>query len=601
VHGRKGLSEVIGAFIVVVAVVAASIAVSAAMGKTTQRALEALEGASGGPGLAVVPVAAGPRLEVNVAPLQPGEQVTIMIVDSRGAILAEKTFRANSTIARLTVLEDYDCRPIYVIVVTSEGRVAFFDRRDLGMPVNETVDPRLYTCPANAGGVETIRDPITGSQAIVASLRPQSTTLEFEPIEETVIFTVGLVSSVRNYLGLETAQVSARIQTYVNGTLTPVGTVGPNQFLQVHQGKINVSVGVLYDETYDFAVIVARIDGPSDLYLVNATVKVSSTKVMVQSIPLGTPYFAAVPLLYGLVQDTTLYLLNYKDRSSAGYYYFISGNTKGYVLVGNSIVVGYASFYGVDITAGFRVTLRIIGEANYSLAGANHYDYYVGTAAPGEPITVSLESLAYKITSPTWHEAPATKLLEAAPLYPHTLQLILEAPDGKIKTLDIGFGNTTIVADDYYKVYVRVWETPPVVTYSSWNISITRQTDIVEVTTIWNGEQSKYPAINPTLPPWIVRANTANNKIIIIVAYTSTSQDGAAAYLTDKTPPGACTFPANPWQDPLTKWVPRTCNPPDTGTRLIILPTTQNAITITLAGEEILTIPFYEIRIFNSP
>jgi len=600
-RGRRGLSEVLGAFIVITAVVVASIAVSTAMSKATQRTIEALEGASSVQKLAVIPVAAGPRLEVSVAPLQPGEQVTVMVVDPRGVVLAERSFKANSTIARIVVLEGYDCRPVYIVAITSEGRVGFFDRRDLGMPVNETLDPRLYTCTASASSVGAIIDPVTGARATVASIVPAAANIDFKPVNETVYFTVGLRSSVQNHLGLELAVVSANIRAYINGSLVTIGPVSLNEFVQVHQGRVNVSVGVLYDSTYDFAIVVARIDGPSDLYLINATVGVSGSTTRVTLAPIGTPYFTAAPLLYSLTQNTTLYLLNYRERYTGGYYYYITGSTKGYLVAGNAIVIGYASFYYLDMAVGFKVTLNIVGEANYSVGWARHQDYYVGTVAPGEPIRISLESLAFKIASPTWQDSPATKLLEAAPLYPHTLQLVLESPNGKVETTDISFGNTTIVASDYYRVYLRVWETPPIIAYSSWEINVTETSTITTLTRIWRGNPSQYPALNPTLPPWIVRIKTSNHEANIIVAYTATPRDGAAAYIANETPPGACTFPSSPWQDPLVRWVPRTCNPPDAGTRVVVTPVAPRAISITLAGEEILTIQLYEIRILQSP
>jgi len=598
-RGRRGLSEVLGAFIVVIAVVSASIVVSAGLGKATQRTLQALEAASESPTLLVAPAAVGSTLRVSVAPLEPGEEVTVIVADSRGTVLAEKKTIANSTVASLTLLEDYDCRPVYVIAVTGEGRVGVFHRSILGMPWNGTLDPRLYTCPAGAAAVAgAIRDPLTGAKALVAPVTLTPKSINFEPLGEKVEFVVRLLSTIRDYWGLEVGIVSAQIQVYNGTSLVTIGVVKPNEFIQVYQGQVNVSVGILYDETFDFAVIVARIDGPRDLYLVDASVSVRMQYTSTTAIPIGEPYYVAVPLVYSLAQNTTMSLYAHRDRQVGYYSYLLIANAQGYTLVGNSLVIGYALFYGGGAAAAFQVTLDILGGADYDLEGAQYKEYYVGTVAPGDPISISLESLPYKLSTPYWQDSIAAKLVEAAPVYPHTIQLILKNSNGSTKTVDVAFGSTAIVADDYYEVYLRIWETPPTTIYSSWNITITTTTQPGLLIRTWSGTPSQYPALNPTLPPWLLTIQTPQENLPIIIGYTLEPRHGAQAYLTEETPPGACALPTTPWQDPLVKWNLRTCNARGQATTIKPGPAT---LTLLLDGEELLEVPGYEIRILHSP
>jgi len=604
VRGRRGLSEVLGAFIVIIAVVGASALVATTMSKATQRTVQALEEASSAQTLSVVPVAIGSELQVNVAPLEPGEQVTVIVADSKGKVLSKKTFEANSTVASVSVLDDYDCRPVYIVAITSEGRTGVFDRRLLGMPVNETIDPRLYTCPGPGGGVGAIRDPLTGARVLATTVTPAQATIDFKPVNETVQFRVGLTSFVKNFLGLDAAYVRARVYEYNGTAFDQIALLHVNEFVQVYQGRVNVSVGVLYDDLYDFAVIVAKIDGPSDLYLVNASVYArlgGTTRIL--SFPIGTPPFTGAPLAYALAQDMDMKLLNSKKRVYGGYVYAISGNSKGLAVIGDTFVVGYASFYNINITVRFTVRLEIIGEANYSVDWADHRDYYLGTVAPGDPIKVSLESLPFMIAKPSWQDSPASKLLEIAPIHPRTIQLVLEAADGKTKTVDVAFGDTTLVADDYYRVYLRIWEAPPLMIYSSWNISI-----IVNYipststhTKTWKGSTSQYPALNPTLPPWLITVQLPNSEHNIILGMSATPQEGAGAYLTTQPPKHACILPADPWNDPLVRWETRNCNTPTSDAKIVVATEARRLLTITLDGEELLAVPLYDIRILQAP
>lgn len=155
---RRGLSEIIGGMIVLLVLVSAALTVSVTLSSSLERAddyftgkMETLLDQSNPP--IILPYIIeenGTRvLRVYISPVGYGEDTTVYVLSKNYTIV--KRLKASVNYINASLVEDYDCSPVYILVESSSGALyaynALRDPRITQAGGNfDLKDPRLFTC-----------------------------------------------------------------------------------------------------------------------------------------------------------------------------------------------------------------------------------------------------------------------------------------------------------------------------------------------------------------------------------------------------------------------------------------------------------------------
>lgn len=177
-HGdrvRRGLSEVVGATIILIALVAASIATASLMTSSLKVAGERLRDAAQAIAEETDPIIIMPyvvyengseKLMLYASPVEPGENITVYVIPITGSQSLVKIFKPNTTVLNATLSSSYSCTPIYIILQTQSGALhAYNALRDPRVDDPSRIgDPRLFSCNIIYGSqmVNPPADPLTG-------------------------------------------------------------------------------------------------------------------------------------------------------------------------------------------------------------------------------------------------------------------------------------------------------------------------------------------------------------------------------------------------------------------------------------------------------
>lgn len=182
---RRGLSEVIGGIIIILAMVAASLAITSTMNRALHEANRRISTSidtlldQSNP-IMILPYVINRNgdmeLGVYISPVDDGESIEIYLVSGNNTV--ERRLVSNGTSINATVLKSYDCNPVYIVVERSSGAIYTYNAlRDPRVEDYIHVgDPRLFSCSLiNNTLLNSVgRDELTGLPLI--GLQPPNPT-----------------------------------------------------------------------------------------------------------------------------------------------------------------------------------------------------------------------------------------------------------------------------------------------------------------------------------------------------------------------------------------------------------------------------------------
>jgi len=148
---RRGISEIVGAFVIITvitisAILYVNVAVrQAQIIETTldQRTEQIAEQISP---LGITPVVTSGSLSLVLAPTDPGERLHVIVFDLDNKQIINKTIIANSTQTTITVSNNYNCSRIKIVVIRESGAIIQYNSYNDPRAVTHYKDPTVFSC-----------------------------------------------------------------------------------------------------------------------------------------------------------------------------------------------------------------------------------------------------------------------------------------------------------------------------------------------------------------------------------------------------------------------------------------------------------------------
>jgi len=170
---RRGLSEIVGGIIILIALVAASFAITSTIttsvnkvnNRFTQNIDTILDQATP---LVIIPYITETNgtksLRVYVSPIEPGEEITLFAITHNQTIIRKVV--AEGTVINTTIINGYSCEPTYILVERESGAIHTYNSLSDPRIRNQmnVKDPRLFSCQllSEVNITSPLRDLVTG-------------------------------------------------------------------------------------------------------------------------------------------------------------------------------------------------------------------------------------------------------------------------------------------------------------------------------------------------------------------------------------------------------------------------------------------------------
>ena len=423
-RGRRGVSEVYSALLVLVIAVGTAAAVYAAAGVAARGVEEAgvwvarLASDSAAP-VVIVPEVRGRGLWVSYESLGSPVSQVIVVDPSSGAVLSR--VEASGHRGEVLALESYDCRPVAVAAVLESGAVKVYDAR---------LDPRAggqagspyYTCSLNqspeapsggqqAAAEETLLDLGTALLRVSeAAPGPEQPRIAYRELPEPVAFTASISMAARDGACLGSGVVEAS----VNGSPA-----------EVEPYRVSHPYGW---QAEGYRVLIGSVEGTSFYLAVLCYDYVALTAALVADSPFAADVEVSLYIERAVVKDSYAPGLYLVTRGEASYNTLV---TVRWLASPSSPIVEAGMAGSVESLNG-AVVLSVVPLAS-NVDTAITLDVEVSVAAigslePGSPAVVQLPQpplevtvIPYKYSSQRYAsliEAPGVlALLEPAPTY----------------------------------------------------------------------------------------------------------------------------------------------------------------------------------------
>lgn len=170
---RRGLSEIVGGIIILIALVAASFAITStittSVNEANNRFIQSIDTLLDQTSpLVVIPYITesngNKSLRVYVSPVEPGEEITLFAITHNQTITRKVV--AEGTVINTTIINGYSCEPIYILVERESGAIHFYNSLSDPRIRNQIniKDPRLFSCQllSEVNITSPVRDFVTG-------------------------------------------------------------------------------------------------------------------------------------------------------------------------------------------------------------------------------------------------------------------------------------------------------------------------------------------------------------------------------------------------------------------------------------------------------
>jgi len=148
---RRGISEIVGAFIIITVVtISAILYVNVALKQAriidTQLNQKAEQIAEQVSPLGITPIVASGKLMITLAPTKPGEKLHIIVLDIENNKIYNKTIIANDTQTMVPILDTYNCSKIKIIVIRESGAIIQYNSYNDPRATTHHNDPTVFSC-----------------------------------------------------------------------------------------------------------------------------------------------------------------------------------------------------------------------------------------------------------------------------------------------------------------------------------------------------------------------------------------------------------------------------------------------------------------------
>ncbi len=520
---RRGLSELLGATIVVAAVVAAAISAALVIDKASARAARLLESAAD-PGyeILVYPIVDSGRLLVYLAPTEPGATYGIIAVDVEGnSWYTQATANGTSLIAE--VIAEYDCRPVYVIAVDSEGRLHWYvSLRDPRVP-GEPRDPRLFTCyQANDSRITLIPGLVEGEVVPVIALYEANKTIVMEPFNgslQRVLITGYLFDDEINNHWIFMCNLTVQVYNQSEEAWVPINI--HNNCEDGHLANIQLYPGIVLeirlakDAENGRAIFYGVIHGPYDAYLLQADLYARLRDQFNRLIHVGNPYYTLLVVPQAAALNETKYSISGRRYDGGVYVYTLTSRFRGLMLVRDLFLIGYIDQPILRVSI---LTLRL----NFTLIAAarNLYETTaipLGEVQPGAVLHVELSRVAEV-------EGYVNTLIDEVINYSQPPARLEVRSESAARVYSLHYGNNRIEIEEGGELYLVV-DAGPTLSFSP-ALYYRRTTDggydLYFTDRIgWTLERAYMPSLASANTPLLIRINYEGKQVAYVVAIAS--------------------------------------------------------------------------------
>jgi len=215
---RRGISEIVGAFIIITVItVSAILYVNVALRQAqiieAQLERKAEQIAEQVSPLGITPIVSSGQLSVALAPTEPGEKLHIIILDLENNKIINESIIANSTQTIVPIYKNYNCSRVKIVVIRESGAVIQYNSYNDPRAVTHYNDPTIFSCE--------ILDPDMPPGAVKEPLYNKTITRIFDVrAQDSILNTPVNYSLVVGISGIANINPDplCSLRVYVNGT-----------------------------------------------------------------------------------------------------------------------------------------------------------------------------------------------------------------------------------------------------------------------------------------------------------------------------------------------------------------------------------------------
>ena len=254
---RKGIGEIIGAFIIITIIASSSIVLTYALTHAGKKSANIIESKirkfeEQSQELIILPYVQGNSLKLFVSPLVKGERIKIYLINNTQINYIERT--VNNTYFNGTIMTNYNCGNIEIAVERESG--AFFVYDALKDPrANVSIiahigDPRIFNCKLLKNNYIYLIDPLSKE-------------------ELTPLSTPNILYNTSRFVGLSiTATLKGNIAyPYSGNKICNVRLTAGNQSLQV-RGKCEARIAAYTSRDYNISIVLNESRNKAFIYAV---------------------------------------------------------------------------------------------------------------------------------------------------------------------------------------------------------------------------------------------------------------------------------------------------------------------------------------------
>ena len=395
---RRGLSEVVGATIIIMVVMASILLYSHIVSREARKTLEVIEAASTwearGPPI-IMPLVESGSLYVYFSPSKPDETYTLIILDYNNTLYGLKRITANSTNIMVKVIDTYDCRPVYIIVMDSNNIYIYNNLRDPRV-IERPGNPFIFSCrllsnPSEDSGRNLLLPPGT----IVIPLNYKSKTVRIQLNNYPNITVEGKAYLVR--LSWNDGILYACKGSF-NVTIDDQLVVQDYKIYRCGQhinilNSSNINISLVFDRPPEGEGILGylRITGYSDYYI-----------LWIDAKTFGRISSASNPLLPLLTLNDTVVVypvaVAYNASGGAwlritGSIYYATSRARGVFLTTGIIPLIYSTAKRYSFYTDIKLNITVLSEFNVTEVGEPLTSIPLGDVAPGTPVNITIRPL----------------------------------------------------------------------------------------------------------------------------------------------------------------------------------------------------------------
>ena len=523
---RRGLSEIVGGLIITIIVVG-SIVVASTVLERSLKVAKSLEDSNTHDEISVYPYIVNQTLRLYMAPIVPGHELKVLVISENGTIINVVRVEANRTTIDIPIIKNYKCTPIYIIVVdmTSGQIYTYYNNENIKKKIN----PKLYVCPSEEGGT-TILDPITGMPVQVIPLQVQGGNVTFKPANDTIIIRIYGYIKQEQWNGADNSiAASLVVKVTYNGTQqSKVLRLGGS--VKFNISEYNVTVFIYIEKYTRLPVLIVKIDGHSNYYIVNFSERLYISDSRGQVLPFGIPNSTVALLPAANICKCTLKPIKYyfNHGTNTIYNYKVQADTyvTGIMMTNGIFAPAYWVTRASHLNATLTLKLNIIGKLNITEIPVKAT--YLGKASPGDTIIVKVKSLLFDKHDTLWQYATYNALASvqnnAIPLY----IILINESTNDYRYIMLNIGENIININKYYNVYLGYLRNPYfTIAATSWNILHIESLRIFSSNTeniiygynLWAGNSTWSVPVSPISPPYMLSYQAGDTTKFYIINF----------------------------------------------------------------------------------